>query len=145
MGLLRTIVWLPSVVFRLIMKGDLLHTKNNITLRWSSNHHKTLMLRLPHDISLLSFHYSKLVSIKGLATFRYYLIDGPPFWANNTGGKVECWVMMRNYKPMTAIQSLISFRIQWEFFQWWMALLQWETRVSGETRTHFWLAVGTLT
>ena len=44
--------------------------KNNITLRWSSNHHKTLMLRLPHDISLLSFHYSKLVSIKGLATFQ---------------------------------------------------------------------------
>ena len=75
MGLLRTMVWLPSVVFRLIMKGDLLHTKNNITLRWSSNHHKTLMLRLPHDISLLSFHYSKLVSIKGLATFQELFVN----------------------------------------------------------------------
>ena len=67
------------------MKGDLLHTKNNITLRRSSNHHKTLIPNATtrHLTSFPDFHYSKLVTKKGQAFKRP---DGWPVFSRQTKG-----------------------------------------------------------
>ena len=130
MGLLRTMVWLPSVVFRLIMKGDLLHTKNN-TLRQWSRLPITTKVTLPqarrHDITLL--YYSKLFrKYKRLVKKALLSLDGWPYWVNNRplwrshwitfvmekrGGLTDDAKLEINYGLKSRLFNKVVFSITW--------------------------------